>query len=359
MSHSSEKTVPTQNHDSSPTTANIEAFTRQLVTRINTANNANGSRPTNSRPYPDHDNPDHNSLHRYILDPRNTAEVLRRISDSPNGGEIAETFAWMLRVEEIRLSIIAARNPSADNEESARLLVHSHFQALVELGIFEYVTPQSPRYTPYTADSPEPEPRQPPISIMVTTSTTVVRDDDHYPPPYARFQRVDPATLTPSEDEETILPVPPPRPRPTPTNRRRGRRSQTPLLYVGLSGGHINPLADAPPREHRNNPQPPPPSTLPTRQQFLAICWECHTPGHTHIHCDRFRCHRCWTLAPGHRPTRCPHYRSEVCGVWGNHAWNNSGRGGPSRGAWGNWGSPSDDYNDDNIDEAGHHNIDT
>ena len=362
MSYPFEETVstPTLVNDSSPTTANIEAFTNQLVERINIANNSNGPRPArphprllstvNTRPYPEHNHPDHNSLHRYLLDPRNTAEVLMRINSSPNCGQLAEIWGWMLQAEEYRLSAIRSGATAAANEEGSRQLGHTHFHSLVELGIFDYVTPQSPRYTPYTADSPEPEPLQPPISILVTTSTIVSRDDDRNPPPYSHIQRVDPATLTRSDDEDTILPVPPPRP------RRRGQRSsRTPLLFVGLSGGHIN--SNQPTEtSHRERPchqQTTAPQPRPNSQQPPAICWECRRLGHTRIHCDRHRCPRCWARAPGHRSERCPHYRSEDYGRWGNHAWNNRGNGG------GSWGNSDGDWNDGNHDDAAQHNINT
>ena len=92
MSHSSESTV------------NIQSFNNELVEMINMANIINGSHPTRPRPlltsntrlYPEHDNPDHNSLHRYLLDPRNTTEVLMRLSHYPNAGELAEIWGWML-----------------------------------------------------------------------------------------------------------------------------------------------------------------------------------------------------------------------------------------------------------------------
>ena len=298
------------------------------------------------RPYPDHNHPDHNSLHRYLLDPRNAADIIMRISESENGGELAETWGWMLRVEELRVSALQNGATAAANEEAARQLGHNHFQSLVELGIFDYVTPQSPRYTPYTAQSPEPEPLQPSISILVTTTT--VRNDDH-PPPYSHIQRVDPATLTRSEDEDTILPVPPPRP------RRRQRSSRTPLLAVGLSGGHVNsnPTNEVSLRERSRPPRISTPRPRPTTQQPSALCWECRTFGHTRIHCQRHLCTHCWRHAPGHSSRHCPHYRSEDYGQWGNHAWNNRGNGG------GSWGDSDHDWNDGNHDDAAQHNIDT
>ena len=232
-------------------------------------------------------------------------------------------------------------------------MAHTHFQSLVEMGIFDYVTPQSPRYTPYTAESPEPEPLQSPIAVLVSTTTVVNRDNSQNPPPYAHIQRVDPATLTHSDDDETILPIPPPRshanPRPTPTPRRRGRSSRTPLLYVGLSGGHINSnqATGAPHRER--HPQILTPSARPTSQQPLAVCWECHRVGHTCIHCQRYRCPRCWAPAPGHRIIRCIAYTP-----WPQRHRSNSGS--RSEGGWNgeSWASMYDDHDlDDYINLDG------
>ena len=351
MSFPNEKTTPPTN-DSTPTTANIEAFAIRLAARINAANGLNENylsaprRPNSTvtisaQPYPQHDNPDHNSLHRYLLDSRNTAEVLIRIRDAPNRGDMSEVFGWLLSVEELRLSALGSRATAVANEETARQLAHTHFQSLVEMGILEYVTPQSPRYTPYTAESPEPQPLQSPISVLVTTTTTVDRSDNQHAPPYAHIQRVDPATLTPSDDEETILPIPPPRYRPNPepiTNtRRRGRSSRTPLFYVGLSGGHINQTTEPPSREARHRPPTPAPRARPTRQQPPSICWECRQMGHTRIHCERYRCPRCWVTAPGHRTHRCPAYTP-----WPQRNQSSSG----SEGGWNgeSWASLYDDY---------------
>ena len=353
MSYPLEETVSTsaQINDSTPTSTNIEAFNNQLVERINAANISNGpptTRPRpliadNTRPYPEHNHPDHNSLHRYLLDPRNTAEVLMRINSSPNCGQLAETWGWMLQAEKYRVSALESGAIAASNEEGSRRLGHAHFHELVELGIFDYVTPQSPRYTPYTADSPEPEP----LAILVTTSTLVTRDEDQNPPPYSHIQRVDPATLTRSDDEDTILPVPPPRP------RRRGQRSsRTPLLAVGLSGGHINSnlSIEAPPREQSHRRPEPTPRPSPISQRPPALCWECRRLGHTRIHCENYKCPRCWVPAPGHRVIRCSAYAP-----WPQR--NRVDSGSASRGRpWGNW---DHDWSDSNHDNTAQHNIDT